>query len=615
MRNFTLALSTFLFSAALSQTAAAYDSHPLCVAPTEKAGRIFYVDAAKGSKTNDGSAAHPWRQLSEVMAKPPVFQPGDTIYVMNGVYDRPIITAKNADFVKISPAPGQKPLMKGFAFNGASKWIITGFDINRPRGGEGGASSLVEFGANTTNIVFDSNNVYGVPDASTISQAEWRSSALIGLMAREQKGISCLHITNNKISKTYPAGAGLFADKIFFSHNAIDNFLNDGIEFGGDDLIIADNRVTNANDPGDGLHIDGMQGFTGKGTGYKRQIKNITITRNVVIRQTDPNLRFSSYMQGISAFDRDWTNVEVSNNVVLTNAYHGMYFASIHDSRIVNNVVVSDEHAVGTASGKQVWIGIAPKSGDGDPTTNTIASNNISTELFTGSDIKEVKLSNNLTNSITYVVNGKTMAGRKPGTFGDNNIIPVDGVAASFMAFNTKTLTYDLRLKPGSAAIGMGNAANLPPVDIEGKPRTLPADAGAFTKPITKTYSGYISMRAAARQNGTPKFKVLVNGVDLGSQVITANDSNGQPRFYSFNFNLPSKPAKVTIVLEGYGDKAVRGQLATIFNLDMNVDNKRFSLRKTVPTKVTKGVMEEAPGLNFFTNGTTVELDTSKLSL
>lgn len=609
MKNFKLALSALLFSAALTQTAAAYDVFPGCAAPTPQAGRIFYVDAVNGKKTNDGSAQRPWRQLSEVMAKSPAFQPGDTIYVMNGEYDRPLINTKNTGFVKIAAAPGQKPTIKGFAISNGSKWIISGFNIHRPRNGEGITSAMITFGGTVSDIIIDNNNIYGAPDVSAMTQEQWRNYALPGVMARAADTSNCVHITNNIFTNTYATAVGLFINKSLFSHNTIDNFLNDGIQFGADDLLIADNRITNGNDPGDGLHMDGMQGFTPGGANMKQYVKNVTITRNVVIRQTNPNLKFPSYMQGISAFDRDWTNLEVSNNIVVTNAYHGMFWGMVHHSRVVNNVVVSDERAVASTDGKRVWLQV------GNGASDVIVSNNMSEELIISGGNPTVVASNNMANRVSLLIDGKQMGAIKPGTYGDKNIIPAAKVNTNFLAFNTKTLTYDLHLKPDSMAIGSGNAAAAPAVDLEGKRRTLPADMGAYTKPISKMYQGQVFMVANARLLDNPKLRVIVNGVDLGAQEITANVGAGKVAGYSFDFSLPSKPEKIEVVLEGYDNQVIRPRSVTIFNFDLVVNGKRYGLRRTVPSKATKGTVIESNGIAFFTNGSTFEVDTSKLPL
>ena len=56
----------------------------------------------------------------------------------------------------------------------------------------------------------------------------------------------------------------------------------------------------------------------------------------------DAALSFPTYLQGISAFDADWTNVKVTNNVVITSTCSGIGFSSIHNGLIAHNTVVDD---------------------------------------------------------------------------------------------------------------------------------------------------------------------------------------------------------------------------------------------------------------------------------
>src|SRR3984957_14092402 len=84
-------------------------------------------------------------------------------------------------------------------------------------------------------------------------------------------------------------------------------------------------------DIGDGNHEDAMQGQNGPlppGAAFNA-FSNILIDSNLIARQTDPQLAFPTYLQGIDAFDEDWTNVTVTNNVVITSACSGITFASI----------------------------------------------------------------------------------------------------------------------------------------------------------------------------------------------------------------------------------------------------------------------------------------------
>ena len=81
---------------------------------------------------------------------------------------------------------------------------------------------------------------------------------------------------------------------------------------------------------------------------------------------------------------------------------------------------------------------------------------------------------------VTYV-NGKPNWGvYKPGEYADHNIIDRRGAEGMFVGFDPAKFVYDLRLRSGAIAIGAGNPAEAPPVDITGAPRRSPVDVGAY---------------------------------------------------------------------------------------------------------------------------------------
>ena len=63
---------------------------------------------------------------------------------------------------------------------------------------------------------------------------------------------------------------------------------------------------------------------------------------------------------------------------------------------------------------------------------------------------------------------------------GDHNIIDRRGAAGMFVNFDPAKFVYDLRLRSGALAIGAGNPADAPPVDITGAPRGSRIDIGAY---------------------------------------------------------------------------------------------------------------------------------------
>jgi len=71
-----------------------------------------------------------------------------------------------------------------------------------------------------------------------------------------------------------------------------------------------------------------------------------------------------------------------------------------------------------------------------------------------------------------------------PGTYGVANIIAAGGPASEFGEdFDPSTLTYNVMLIAGAAAIKAGTATGAPTVDILGVARTVPYSAGAYAYP------------------------------------------------------------------------------------------------------------------------------------
>ncbi len=130
-----------------------------------------------------------------------------------------------------------------------------------------------------------------------------------------------------------------------------------------------------------------MQGFIGplnkltapknaKGVLYT-PFSNVTIDSNRCIRQTVPNLKFATYLQGIDAFDSDWTNLTVVNNVVVTSACWGISYASVHGGKIINNTVLADGLLPlpwKLQAAREHW---RSKTHEGLPSNDVIVRNNI----------------------------------------------------------------------------------------------------------------------------------------------------------------------------------------------------------------------------------------------
>jgi hypothetical protein len=73
-------------------------------------GPDYYVSATSGSDSNDGSLHHPWKTLEYAMKKP---NPGDTVYIMAGVYYDTAITPWSAKSGTASHVITYKPYGNG----------------------------------------------------------------------------------------------------------------------------------------------------------------------------------------------------------------------------------------------------------------------------------------------------------------------------------------------------------------------------------------------------------------------------------------------------------------------------------------------------------------------
>ena len=198
----------------------------------------------------------------------------------------------------------------------------------------------------TSNIVLQNVTISSQDNAAGWSKAQWVANARNGLFLHTTPGTTatkCISVTGSHITNVR-TGAGIAAGQTLFSNNQIDHFGDDGIDYAASNIAITHNNIHDNFDVGDGNHEDAMQGqagFLAPGATVNH-FQNVLIDSNVVIRQTDPQLHFPTYLQGIDAFDADWTNVTVTNNVVITSACHGITFQSIHSSLIANNTVVED---------------------------------------------------------------------------------------------------------------------------------------------------------------------------------------------------------------------------------------------------------------------------------
>ena len=461
-----------------------------CSVPSGSYNHTYYVDPVNGSMSNNGSEAAPWHTLAEVVnnglvstqmytvpystgsALVPhnptgVVHAGDLIYLLSGNHGDVLIQgAVNTDFITVSALPGQTPVLNTLTTEGASKWVFQGLTIQTL------TNNLVNFFNHnfwgpTDNVILSGSTLQSQADVSAWIQADWVAK---GSNQAVRDEATCATITNNQI-RNVKFGIGISAPNALVQGNTIDNFGDDGIDISASSVTVRRNQITNNLDIGDGNHNDGVQGFPPGGS--VGTVYNTVIDGNTVIAATHP-LPWPGGFQGISVFDGVWIGYQVSNNVVVTTAYHGIAAYGVINANIINNTVLAQNPTQST------WILVTNEKAaeGGTPSSNVIVRNNLATLYLLGDG--GVEEDHNQVVSSTPAASSVLPAG-------DTTVLPVSLPEAVFVKFNNTTLQYDLHLSPSSHAIGAGgNETSLGIAsldsDIAGIPRPASGawDAGAY---------------------------------------------------------------------------------------------------------------------------------------
>jgi Right handed beta helix region len=504
-----------------------------CATPPSTFRHVWYFDPVHGKTQaagGNGSQASPWNNLQALIQAEPGYAyplltsapygqiptpgqpavtktgpkagpiaPGDEILLMSGNYGNLWLSIWNAEiansaFVTVAPAPGQTPVLTSLFVGGTNSWAFNGLKVQSLMGAAIGGYWLVDIDdvsptLPTSNIVLENMTISSQDNVAGWSKAQWIANARNGFFVHTTPATTatkCISVTGSHISNVRN-GAGIAAPQVAFSNNQIDHFGDDGIDYAASNLAITHNSIHDNLDMGDGNHEDAMQGQAGflPAGATVNHFQNVLIDSNLVVRQTDPRLPFPTYLQGIDAFDADWTNVTVTNNVIVTSACHGITFSSIHNSLIANNTVVED--GLVSTPGCTAAINVGGSTHQGAVSSNTAVRNNLTSQLNVDTRNSGVVPDHNVamcckSPEISWYVNGVSQFIGQPGTYTNGNIIDAGGTKAEFVNFNPATLTYNMLLKSGAQAIGAGTAA-VAPTDILGVKRTAPYAVGAYSYP------------------------------------------------------------------------------------------------------------------------------------
>jgi hypothetical protein len=309
---------------------------------------------------------------------------------------------------------------------------------------------------------------------------------------------TCVSLANSHIHDVL-AGMIVASNNSLATANEVDHFGDDGSDYAGNNLALTKNNIHDNFSVNDGNHPDAMQGIIGASAprGSYNAFSNILIDSNRIIRREDPTIPFPLGMQGIDAFDEDWTNMTVTNNVIVTSACWGMALASIHDSLVANNTVLDDGDPIGHA-GCFLSLTVGAATHEARNSSNTRVTNNLASQVwvFNGHTPSMPPPDHNVAvgpqtsgHGILYWggAGNATEISLFNGADANGNVAVNTGPARQFVSFNPTTGVYDLHLLPTSVAIGAGSpvagvGAPLPASDITGTPRVSAPPAGAYRK-------------------------------------------------------------------------------------------------------------------------------------
>jgi hypothetical protein len=387
---------------------------------------------------------------------------GDLIVLAAGDYGPVHLNKVNASFVTLAAAKGQRPMFDSLGIRG-SHWIVRGVTVV-------GLSPPHLYGTKRAHIplvtMLGGDNFILEDDtvASRLGTYPWVEEKIPGdpNQPAVSDGVtsnqsSCVAIVADHIFNVFNGiqVAGDQSDNhgrfYVLANNTIDNFAGDGIDHSVSDALIKGNLITDGHDicHNNCVHMDGIQGWT---YNDRRGIvnSNVVIDANRIIVQTTPGLVLpADELQGITVFDGSWKNVRVTNNIVIANVWQGISLGGVDGLLIANNDVLS-------TTSRTTWILVGSGTHEGGVSDHQIVRNNIATVI-------------KMAKTQTPV----------PHVTIDHNIQTADPKSL-FVAYDVKSLRYDLHLKPHSPAVGKGNSDQAPPLDIDGQPRHPPINLGVY---------------------------------------------------------------------------------------------------------------------------------------
>ena len=435
----------------------------------------FYVDPVNGSDTGDGSAANPWRTLQAVIQANRIetrnweslpYQPGlalvtvnagapvragDTLWLRSGYHGAVVIrSAYNATAITIAAQPGHVPRLRSLLVESAQNWVVRGLSVS-PSHAPPLTPAITVVNVRDHNwfgpawdVTIDGCDVFTVDDASAWTATDWVTLASSGVgVGADRVTVRASLVRNVRFGISVSGRCG--PDPGEPRSTASPPTACAGSATTASSNTTASRTTTSAIRRTPTTTTVSRAGRWGRAEWGRARCGESSCAATSSSTSLDPAHPLRSSMQAIGCFDGFFVDWVVENNVVVTDHWHGISFLGMRDSRIVNNTVID----VNQSSPGPPWIMVAPHK-DGRPSENVVVRNNLATDFsLAGIDI-----------------------------VADHNL-EFTNAAALFLA-----PPYDLRLRPGTAAVDTGSEELAPPIDVEGvrRPQGGGIDLGAHER-------------------------------------------------------------------------------------------------------------------------------------
>ncbi len=276
------------------------------------------------------------------------------------------------------------------------------------------------------------------------------------------------------------------------------------MDFSANHILITRNSLKNSVYISDGNHNDGFQGQAGycldSGAEPYCIYDAVVLTGNTFIFRDIPAASLplcttgGNGTQGMSAFDEVWTNLVVSNNILIGDATHMLDFYSAQDANVINNVAITYQQVHGFCGGAGIYKASHQVIGSGslsapqyplEVSKRTTVRNNIVTCL--GDDTAEstyVYDHNLVLFEIGWNVPASAGFNTTPGTYNDQsghpNVVTATSQTAIFNTVDFVNGTFTVTLKTASIAFGAGTVPAPARVDGTARVASPPPDQGAY---------------------------------------------------------------------------------------------------------------------------------------